>query len=299
MKRTLPLIIALVVFAFQLNAQPDTIPNPSYEYWMEDIQQPVSWSSTNPWLALAGVQNVFKAGNAYDGNFAVQLTTITILSFDVPGLITLGSVVVNLISTEASIEGGIPWNTKPAKLKGHYKYQPAEGDSCAVVALFTRYMPQKGKRDTLGIGRFYSSDMVTEWTEFSADINFFSAEMPDTMNIIVSSSASLFEPVVNSIFWIDAVEFEGEAGIGLDILPQVKVNVYPNPAREYLTFAFEKDLDHSDLIIYNLEGQVVRTIEVSGKEFTLQVSGLPSGTYHFHLLEGKRRISSGSFLVGD
>jgi hypothetical protein len=299
MKRTLLLIIALVVIAIQVNAQTDTIPNPSYEYWLDDIEQPVSWSSTNPWLALAGVQNVFKAGDAYDGNFAVQLATITVLTFDVPGLVTLGSVVVDIISTEASIEGGIPWTTKPAKLKGHYKYNPAEGDSCAIVAVFTKYIPQKGKRDTLGIGRFYSTEMVEEWTEFSADIHFFSAEMPDTMNIIVSSSASLFEPVVNSNLWIDAVEFEGSAGIGLDIMPQVRVNVYPNPARDYLTFAFEEDLNRSDLVIYNLEGQAVRTVEVNGREFTLQVGDLPAGTYYFHLLEGKSRISSGSFLVGE
>lgn len=299
MKRTLLLIIALVVIAFQVNAQTDTIPNPSYENWLDDIEQPVSWSSTNPWLALAGVQNVFKDTDAYDGDYAVKLTTIVVLTFKVPGLITLGSVVVNLISTEASIEGGMPWTTKPARLKGHYKYQPADEDSCAVIALFTRFIPQKGKRDTLGIGMFYGSEAVEEWTEFSMNINYFTADMPDSMNIIVSSSTSLFDPVLNSNMWIDALEFEGESGIALDILPEVKVNVYPNPAQEYLTFAFEKEVKESDLVIYNLDGQMVRTVTVSGRELTLQVGDLPAGTYYFHVLDGRKRISSGSFLVGE
>lgn len=301
MKRTLLLIITLVVIAFQVNAQSDTIPNPSFENWFveNDVDLIQSWSSTNPWVALGMLQNVFKVGDAYDGNFAAQLTTITILSFDVPGLVTLGSVVVNIITTEASIEGGIPWTTKPAKLKGHYKYQPADGDSCAVIALFTKYIPLKGKRDTLGIGRFYTTEMVEEWTEFSTDIYFFSAEMPDTMNIIVSSSASLFEPVVGSNFWIDAVEFEGSAGIGLDILPEVKVNVYPNPTSNYLTFEFEKPVEQSDLLIYNLDGQTVRSATVNGNKIKLQVGDLPSGTYYFHLLDGSKRISSGSFLVSE
>jgi hypothetical protein len=301
MKRTLLLIIALVVIAFQVNAQNDTIPNPSYERWLDDIEQPVDWSSTNPWIALAGGQNVFKDSDAYDGDYAVELTTVIVQvgPFNVPGLITLGTVAVNLVTTQASIEGGIPWTSKPDKLKGYYKYAPADGDSCGIVALFTRFIPAKGKRDTLGIGRFYSTQTVEEWTEFSMNINFFSAEMPDSMNIIVSSSASLFDPLVGSTLWVDAFEYEGSSGIGLDIIPSVRVSVYPNPAQDYLTFAFEKPVDGSELIIYNLDGQMVKSDLINGKEKTLQVGELPAGTYYFHLLDGGTRISSGSFLVGE
>jgi hypothetical protein len=303
MKRTLLLITALVVTAFQVNAQNDTIPNPSYEHWFteNDVELIQSWSSTNPWVSLVGIVNIFKDSDAYDGDFAVELKTVIVPigPFNVPGLITLGSVAVNVITTEASIEGGIPWTSKPAMLKGYYKYNPADGDSCGIIALFTRFIPAKGKRDTLGIGTFYSTQTVEEWTQFNMNINFFSAEIPDSMNIIVSSSASLFDPIVGSTLWVDAFEFEGSSGIGLDIIPNVGVNVYPNPAKNYVTFAFEKSINESELIIYNLDGQMVRSDLVSGKEKTLQVGDLPAGTYYFHLLDGRTRISSGSFLVGE
>ena len=99
--------------------------------------------------------------------------------------------------------------------------------------------------------------------------------------------------------WVDDVEFEGEAGIALDILPEVKVNVYPNPTNDYLTFEFEKDVNQSDLIIFNVEGQTVRSTKVTQQKTTLEVGDLPAGTYYFHVIDGRKRISSGTFLVGE
>ena len=141
--------------------------------------------------------------------------------------------------------------------------------------------------------------MAEEWTEFSFDINYFNAEAPDSVNIIVSSSSSLFDPVLGSTMWVDALEFEGEAGIALDIIPEVRVNVYPNPASDHLTFEFEKKIEQSDLIIYNLEGQAVRSQTVNQQKLRMEVGDLPAGTYYFHVLDGTKRLSSGSFLISE
>ena len=301
MKKTLLLLIPFVFVAFQLSAQnADSIPNPSYEEWNMDIEAPIDWGTPNPYTALAGVKCVFQDGNdPFDGNFSARLTSVAVLTFKVPGIVTLGWLTVDLISTEASIDGGIPWTSKPLTLKGQYKCEPMENDSCAVIVLFTEYLPAKGKRDTLGVGFFYSAEQTTEWTEFNVNINYFNDKTPDTMNIIVSSSASLYDPVLGSTMWVDDVEFEGSAGIALDIIPEVKVNVYPNPTSDYLTFEFEKDVNQSNLIIFNIEGQTVRSTKVTQQKTTLEVGDLSAGTYYFHVIDGMKRISSGSFLVGE
>ncbi len=301
MKRTLLFIITLIFIALQASAQKsDEIPNPSYEAWNDTIEAPISWGTPNPYTMLAGLQCVTRdSDDPYDGLLSAKLTSIFVLTFKVPGTVTLGWLTVNLITTEASVDGGIPWTSKPAKLKGQYKYAPAleEPDSCAVFVIFTQFLPVKGKRDTIGAGVFYGAEAVSEWTEFDIDINFFGDKTPDTMNIIIVSSASLFNPVPGSTMWVDAVEFEGEQGIAMDIIPAVKVNVYPNPATELINFDFEKKIDQSDLIIYNTEGQIVSSQKINQQKTTLDIGNLSSGTYYFHVLDGKKRISSGSFVV--
>lgn len=302
MKRTLLLIISLVLIAFHVNAQKaDTIPNPSYEHWDMGTEEPINWGTPNPYTALAGgIKCVFQdANDPYDGSFSARMTSVAVKEFRVPGVVTLGWLTVNFITFEAAIEGGIPWTSRPAKLKGQYKYSPEEGDACAVFVFLTEWLPEKGKRDTLGIGTFIGPEEVTEWMEFNIDINYFSDHTPDSMNIIVVSSANVFEPTLGSTMWVDAVEFEGEAGIALDVFPEVKVNVYPNPTNNYLTFEFEKKVEQSNLIIYNLEGQMVRTEKIDQQKITLEVGDLPTGTYYFHVSDGVKRISSGSFLVSE
>ena len=299
MKRTLLFIITLIFIALQASAQKaDEIPNPGFETWNDTIEAPIGWGTPNPYTMLVGDTCVKRESNdPYDGVLSAKLTSIFVLTFKVPGALTLGWFSVNLITTEASIDGGIPWTSKPAKLKGRYKYQPNEVDSCAVYVIFTEYIPVKGKRDTLGAGVFYGRDAASEWTEFVIDINYFKNNTPDSMNITIVSSASLYDPVPGSIMWVDAVEFEGEQGIAMDIIPAVKVNVYPNPVNERLTFDFEKNIDQSDLIIYNTEGQIVRSQKINQRKTTLNIGNLSSGTYYFHVLDGKKRISSGSFVV--
>ena len=56
---------------------------------------------------------------------------------------------------------------------------------------------------------------------------------------------------------------------------QMRFKIYPNPFAEKITF--EKDTDRSLLIqLYNLQGQIIRSIEADTPQMEIDLSGIPS-----------------------
>ncbi len=60
-----------------------------------------------------------------------------------------------------------------------------------------------------------------------------------------------------------------------------KVNVFPNPFTDQITISSEAELQKTELIQAN--GQVVKSIPVSGKEITFETSQLINGIYFLHV----------------
>ncbi|HOV11832.1 MAG TPA: hypothetical protein PLL90_08715, partial [Bacteroidales bacterium] len=103
---------------------------------------------------------------------------------------------------------------KPLKFRGYYKYAPVGGDSALVSVLLSKYNPALGKRDTIGLGREIFKNVVTEYTMIDLPINYQSQETPDTLTLLVCSSAGIrFDDLMNckgqvgSTMWIDEIFF--------------------------------------------------------------------------------------------
>jgi hypothetical protein len=310
MKKHLLFFIAIIFISFQLQAQSyynnDSVPDPGFEKWINNPNPPYEpyedleyWGTPNEFTSLAGVITVTKDTDTTYGNFAARLETKYILTFKVPGVVTLGEIKVDIITAGAEITGGIPFTRKPLRLKGYFKYQPHNNDTCVVIVLLTKFIPAKGKRDTLGAGSFFSGDTISEWTEFTAEVQYFNEEIPDSLNIIFSSSYNYYDAVPGSVMWIDNLVFEGNEGIAPDIIPKVKVNVYPNPATDNITFDLEEDPEEGEIIIYNTEGRQVYSGEVKQQRFTIDITGLTTGNYYYQLIDGSVRVSSGSFVISE
>jgi hypothetical protein len=60
-----------------------------------------------------------------------------------------------------------------------------------------------------------------------------------------------------------------------------KVNVFPNPFTDQITISSEAELQKTELIQAN--GQVVKSVPVSGKEITFETSQLINGIYFLHV----------------
>ncbi|MCF8234093.1 MAG: PCMD domain-containing protein [Bacteroidales bacterium] len=281
-------------------AQQD-IPNSGLNEWEQladtNHRDPVHWSTPNGYISFIDV-TVERSGEAYEGPYCAELTSkrITVGQvFYVPGVITLGTFEIDMGHMEGKITGGIPFTSRPNKLKGWYKNIPADLDSCMFLVLLTKWDEDEMKRDTIGSGVYYQADTIEEWTEFEVEIA--GEGTPDSMNVIISSSASLMQPWPDSKLFVDALSLEYPAGIEHDLMPEVNVSVYPNPASEYVYFTIPEKLHDGKLSIFNVKGELVHQMDYDNTREVLHVAEFAAGTYHFYLMERNRRVSSGSFMI--
>ena len=76
----------------------------------------------------------------------------------------------------------------------------------------TKWNENKNLKDTIAGGYLFIAESVTEWTEFSIDIDWFKDIEPDTMNIVISSSNLETQEFENgSVIWVDKLELVFES----------------------------------------------------------------------------------------
>jgi len=88
---------------------------------------------------------------------------------------------------------------------------------------------------------------------------------------------------------------DGYAGIEYNEMPEITINVYPNPCCEILNIR-ASIFSESDVTVelLNLQGQKLlgeRIIQTSNNQVSLNVSALPSGIYYVSLFSGENQIS--------
>jgi hypothetical protein len=301
MKKNVLFACLAIFLSFALFGQ-QQVPNGDFEDWETHVlgfENPVGWDTPNASLALFGLTPVVPSDDAAYGSFSALLESKLLSTTDggqfvIPGVVTLGTFVVDYINLTATLEGGVPFSDRPLALKGSYKNFPASGDSTMVVVIFTRYLPAKGKRDTIGIGSMFGSATVDTWTEFSVPINFFNEEAPDTMNINIVSSNMIF-PNKDSYMFVDNLTFEYEAGIP-DQGQFVETMIFPNPAADHLSITFGNNVEGL-LQVFSNDGQQVEKQTINGSQHLLDVSTFVPGTYFFSVTNGNKKISSGKFMI--
>lgn len=102
---------------------------------------------------------------------------------------------------------------------------------------------------------------------------------------------------IGSLLWVDDLQFVGLSGIPIDIFPRLKVDAYPNQAKNLVNFELDEAVENAELIIYNSMDSVVLKKGCYGKNISVNTKSLVSGNYYFHLIFGNQRISSGSFII--
>ena len=304
MKKSITLIIFIsIICSVSVFAQKDSIPNSDFESWIDYsfpvYSDPLDWNNANSLTAPFGVVTVEKDTSHFDGNYSVKLSSKTVVipfigPRDIPGLITLAN--MNLLTYQ--ITGGVPFTIRPYSFKGYYKYSPTGNDSCLMASFLLKFLPVKGKYDTLGVAQFRGG-AASDWTEFEAVFNYsVHQDNPDTMNIIMLSSGDTSNIHLNSTLWVDKLFMEMSSGIAIDINPRLKTKLYPNPAKSYINLEFEEAVENAELIIYNNSGaEVYKQDCCFGRKYTVNTKSFKAGSYYFHLMLGNQRISSGSFIV--
>lgn len=276
----------LSVFCFPMLLAQD-IPNPGFENWVQygGYKDPEGWYTINSLTVLGGLVTVTQATgtDAHSGSYAMRLRSGSIFGQVAPGIAATGSI----NPTTQDIDGGIPYSLRPYYLVGWYKYEPAGTDTATISVSFTRWNSQTQQTEAVGEGVFIQTQTVNTYTEFGTPITYYSAELPDTMVIVILSSSGN-TPVPNSTLYVDDLWLDFQTGAGSLPLPELPA-AYPVPASD----AFYIDNTGGQALYLQLwhpNGQQVTATPLVPGINHLNLEALPSGMYFYRLTEANGRL---------
>ncbi|MCB9023570.1 MAG: hypothetical protein H6542_03320 [Lentimicrobiaceae bacterium] len=288
-KKYTPLIISIFLSLLLTNTLTLTsraqnpIPNPDFEDWTDG--EPDGWNSINQNILGTDFICITRdQTNAQSGTSSIKIETITENVFVVgpvtlPGIVSLGEIVLDVLNQTGTVEGGVPIDTQPQILNGYFRYQPAEGDVCLMgIGLFKW---NGSSRDTIGFSYGIFSDTVNEWQAFALPIEYLMWEVPDTMNIMFFSSNILNSTIISgSKLWID--------NLSLTYGPVSVQNQWPSEKPE-ITFhnthtslmAHNLPAGNGTFSLISLDGSVVKLENksaLSGRA-EIKIGDMPAGIY--------------------
>lgn len=299
MKKLVIILILSVSCILSSTAQP----NGGFENWTTEASYeiPNEWATLN-FLSLLSPPNpvsVFKAIgiDKHSGNYAMKIVTIDVTNNPNPNLIgdTSGGVFTGRITLSPfSYVYGFPYAGRPEKLEFWAKSSPLGSDSAsAIVALYNN---NGTIRDTVAIGRMVIPP-TTEYTLFKMNLTYYSTGIPDTASIAFGASKYKSHAEIGSVLFLDDVTFTGWVGIEEEDKYTDKVNVFPNPARENLTFTTEIE-EAQNVKIIDVSGKIVGWFKIQNYITNINTSLFTEGIYFYEIVDKKEKVlTKGKFNV--
>jgi hypothetical protein len=293
-------------FLFSLAGFSQTaIPNGDFEQWKPvsgNYQDPLYWDTPNPEIAnipFIGITVVSKSTDHESGAYSVKLETkhLSFPPLDIPGFITLGDFTMDLTAGTYSITGGVQITDNPTHLKGYYKFFPVGGDSCVIGIGLFRF--NAGIRDTIGSGYMSVKDSVTDWTPFSAWIDYTISGAPDSMNIFAISSAEEVGMHVGTNLYIDNLFLDYTVSVN-DKDPGSCIDTYLDRETKRLLVFFDfPENRQTSLALYNMMGTRVADLPAMmtrNERRILSYGSLPQGVYLLEVVHDGQKYCRKFFL---
>ncbi len=289
-------LFAFLSLAFLLQAQ--TVPNGSMEIWQDfsgpSYTQPEFWNTPNPYTAMLGEPVVTRSTDAFVGDYSARLETKSLLlgQFTAPGLITLASFAVNIVTFEYSFSGGMFLNEKVLSLSGRYKYAGASNDSASV--LMYCYKKDGELYDTIGMGSLFLHD-AAEWTSFTVNMNYLNDHQPDTFNVmLMSSGVESLNP--GSVLFLDNLHAETNVGIFDLNANRIQVQSYPNPATDFVTFESSQGSASRVVTLYDLQGKQLGAFSFTGTSTRINIASYSAGTIFYRVTDDENGLATGTLI---
>lgn len=281
--------------------------NADFEQW-DDIngqyEEPTGYWSTNNLISDFGVgTNPFVTKETEDkvaGQYAAKIVSGVWGDLPIGGYIGVGEFSINVADPLKSYQTGAPYTGKPSKLVGYFKYAPVDGDVCDIYTYLTKYNPNTGKRDSIAYAGYNTGETVADYTLLELDFEYYQDVTPDSMFTVFTSSKFAAPPEYiagnGSTLFVDNFFFEFGTGIYSPIASSYKVNVFPNPTTEFLTFE-KQDSKQVELVIFSVDGKKVYSKTFNNLKHTFNVSSFNSGLYYYQIIENNRILNGGSFEI--
>ncbi|MCX7745214.1 MAG: PCMD domain-containing protein, partial [Flavobacteriales bacterium] len=232
--------------------------------------------------------------DVHGGTYAAKMVSGVLGAFFLPGFLGTG----DLNIPNQTIYLGRQFNGRPQQFRGWYKYTPVSGDSAEFRVWLTRYDGLNQQSVLVGEGSQKVFGTVSNYTQFSIDINYVDNGTPDTVVIFCTASAGYnlsnlltSSGQAGSTLWADDLEFVYPASIGNNSLMNEKVQVYPSIAQDIINI-HTTDLPESlKLRIYDMNGKEILTERMNGNHHVLQVSSLENGSYIILVQDNFKSVS--------
>ncbi|MFH2144309.1 MAG: PCMD domain-containing protein [Bacteroidota bacterium] len=293
MKKTLLFSLLVAFSSMMLNAQTYYPDNGDMELWttISTYEHPNGWDSPNEEMATFSAGTVVtKSTDANSGTYSAAIETKLVFGlYTVPGVLVNGDFSANIAAGTIDIKGGDPFTNRPEKFKGFYKYTPATGDSCIIVAGLFKRNGSTGARDTIAYATFYQSGTVSAWTEFEVNFDYQSSEDPDSI-LIVASASNAGAPVATSVLFVDDFSLTGTV-VGISEMNAISVNIFSNPAKDLICIQnIPVDQKDYSLAIYNSIGSIVYVKKFSNQsDLSVDVSSFNKGLYIVELIADSQK----------
>jgi len=274
--------LVLTLIFSKLNYAQTQIPNAGFENWT-DSSHAVGWNSLNEVIGnppiVIYLQSLKRTTDKYSGNYAARLQTVyyPLIQTTVPGFANLG----NLDLTSQEISGGIPINAKPSRIKGWYKYNSVSGDTMLIAAILYKYNSTNGISEEIGYATFMTNTSVSNYTKFEIDFTYDVNVTPDTIDVILISSASE-SPKNGSRLIVDDIELDYTPQSVQNISSLPNISIYPNPASDYFK-VLNNTSGETKVSVYNIAGQKVISTSFNAMQHKINTENFKEGVYFVHI----------------
>lgn len=300
MKNSISKLLIPLLFVLSATAFSQTIvPNGGFELWKPqtgNYRDPEYWDSPNKAVAnipFIGVVVVSRSTDHVAGVYSVKLETqhLTVPPLDVPGFITLGTLDLDIYAGTYNVTGGVPITDNPTHLKGFYKYLPQGGDTCIIGIGMFRFT--SGVRDTIGAGYFSEKDTISDWTPFSAWIEYVITGPPDSMNIFAVSSAQEEGMHSGTTLYLDDIELDYTLSADRKTNEE-EIRVYHDRETGRLLVFFDfVEPEITSVSLFNMQGLKVNHLSEDRMEKgkrVLDLHYLPAGVYLLEVVHSGNRF---------
>jgi len=297
MKNLLSLLTILVFFG--ANAQ---VPNTGFENWHPYSpagEYPDGWTTSDSLSnELGGGHNATKDNDAFEGTYAIRLTSVQTIIAKGPGVATNGS--VSLSGSDFAFNGGSPDTARYRYMTGQFKYNPASPSDTGLATVLL-YRTVAGIRDTIAMGIYKFANTVSTYTPFTVEIHYRDwVNNPEMVIVILQSSKGVNDPnlAVGTELLIDSLNFSGFVGIDELADNIASLNYYPTPASSELHIDVElkkQDVIHYE--IYDERGRLVLQNPLNTGHETADISQLAVGNYVLRIANASKSLHSGNFSI--
>jgi hypothetical protein len=197
------------------------------------------------------------------------------------------------------VKTGIPCTKKLTSLSFWFRYVPNGVDTGSCTVGMYHFNTTTKTRELIGGGIWKVDSAVTSWTSETIPIVYDSINlMPDTVIVFFSAASLYSQPHLNDTMNIDSVTTTEAAGITDIALGNVRVSVYPNPAKDEITLAVTSQIQANRVEVYDITGKLAGAYSIHNNLLTINTQQYNSGIYFYKMYDNTGvQLNVGKFSV--